>query len=174
MLSTLLDSNGGFYVKAKEIVLALGYKAGASAVTLHVDPERHCSLRELLSKSDITFSETLKLETCTKAELDSHWLSEAGMYQLILKCRLPIAKDLEKFVTGEVLPNLRKFGRYSMSAVEDEPPKRALEDGLMQAQIESLQEDIIENGLQIRERDYHFFWKQRMPCKPLGLSAQTK
>ena len=83
VLSTLLDSNGGFYVKAKEIVLALGYKAGASAVTLHVDPERHCSLRELLSKSDITLLEIPKLETYTKAELDSHWLSEAGMYQLI-------------------------------------------------------------------------------------------
>lgn len=37
---------------------------------------------------------------------------EAGLYKLIFKSRKPVAKKFKKWVFGEVLPSLRKFGVY--------------------------------------------------------------
>ena len=36
------------------------------------------------------------------------------MFQLLLKCKLPVAKQLERWLTGEVLPSLRRTGEYSV------------------------------------------------------------
>lgn len=37
---------------------------------------------------------------------------EAGLYRLILKSRKPEAKEFQRWVFGEVLPSIRKFGIY--------------------------------------------------------------
>jgi len=41
-------------------------------------------------------------------------ISESGLYACILKSRRPEAKVFRKWVTGEVLPALRKTGRYAI------------------------------------------------------------
>ena len=41
-------------------------------------------------------------------------ISESGLYACILKSRRPEAKVFRKWVTGEVLPSLRKTGRYAV------------------------------------------------------------
>lgn len=42
-------------------------------------------------------------------------LSEAGLYQLIFVSRKPEAKAFRKWVTGEVLPAIRKTGSYAIA-----------------------------------------------------------
>ncbi len=39
-------------------------------------------------------------------------INESGMYSLVLGCRKPSAKAFKKWVTSEVLPSIRKTGRY--------------------------------------------------------------
>lgn len=41
-------------------------------------------------------------------------ISESGLYALIFTSRKPEAKRFRKWVTSEVLPSLRKFGRYEL------------------------------------------------------------
>lgn len=41
--------------------------------------------------------------------------SESGMYTLIIRSNKPEAKKFRKWVTGEVLPSIRKTGRYEAS-----------------------------------------------------------
>lgn len=41
-------------------------------------------------------------------------LSESGLYALVFKSRKPVAKRFRKWVTGEVLPALRKTGTYTV------------------------------------------------------------
>lgn len=48
-------------------------------------------------------------------------ISESGLYALILTSRKPEAKRFRKWVTAEVLPELRKTGSYS---VRETPPKQ--------------------------------------------------
>lgn len=53
-------------------------------------------------------------------------ISESGLYALIFKSRKPEARKFRKWVTGEVLPALRKQGAYAlaMEAARDEAAER--------------------------------------------------
>ncbi|PTR07911.1 MULTISPECIES: Bro-N domain-containing protein [unclassified Novosphingobium] len=53
-------------------------------------------------------------------------VSESGMYAAVLKSRKPEAKRFRKWVTAEVLPSLRKTGRYELPGL-DEAPVQALD-----------------------------------------------
>lgn len=57
-------------------------------------------------------------------------ISESGMYALIFKSRKPAAVRFRKWVTGEVLPTLRRTGRFVMAPANDE--SREI-DGLLDA-----------------------------------------
>jgi hypothetical protein len=50
-------------------------------------------------------------------------INESGLYSLILTSRKPEAKKFKKWVTSEVLPAIRKTGRY-----EAEPPRPGIPD----------------------------------------------
>jgi prophage antirepressor-like protein len=41
-------------------------------------------------------------------------LSESGLYALIFKSRKPEAKKFRKWITVEVIPSLRRTGKYEM------------------------------------------------------------
>lgn len=43
------------------------------------------------------------------------FVNESGMYTLIIRSRKPEAKAFRKWVTAEVLPTIRKTGRYEMA-----------------------------------------------------------
>ncbi len=43
------------------------------------------------------------------------FVSESGLYSLIIRSRKPVAKPFQKWVTREVLPSIRKTGTYSIS-----------------------------------------------------------
>ena len=47
-------------------------------------------------------------------------ISESGLYTLILRSNKPEAKQFRKWVTTEVLPNIRKYSMYSSQAKIDE------------------------------------------------------
>lgn len=51
-------------------------------------------------------------------------VNESGLYALILRSNKPRAREFRKWVTNEVLPSLRRTGRYEMrrSYANDEPP----------------------------------------------------
>lgn len=55
-------------------------------------------------------------------------ISESGLFAAILKSRKPEAKRFRRWVTGEVLPSIRKTGRYQL--FDDPPmlPSPAMED----------------------------------------------
>lgn len=47
-------------------------------------------------------------------------VSESGVYALIFTSRKPVAKQFRKWVTGEVLPTLRRTGHYEIVASNDD------------------------------------------------------
>lgn len=46
-------------------------------------------------------------------------ISESGLYALIFKSRKPEAKAFRKWVTSEVLPSIRKSGKYAMPTTDN-------------------------------------------------------
>ena len=57
-------------------------------------------------------------------------ISESGLYSLILTSRKPEAKRFKRWITSEVIPSIRKTGRYGaadpMAALNDPAAMRAL------------------------------------------------
>ena len=81
---------------AKDVAIALGYTNTQKAIRDHVDDDDKLTERFVLSgqvRSVII-------------------INESGLYSLILSSKLPQAKEFKRWVTSEVLPQIRKTGGY--------------------------------------------------------------
>ena len=81
---------------ALDVCSALGYAKARNAVAQHVDPED-------LIKSDIDTN-------CGRQTINC--VNESGLYALIFGSKLESAKRFKRWVTSEVLPAIRRTGRY--------------------------------------------------------------
>ena len=95
------------WFKAVVVATILKYTNQRKAIRDHVDPEDKRKLSELMSKSKGNESFRLKGN-----EGNSLYLSESGLYSLVLRSKLESAKEFKQWVTSQVLPSIRKTGRY--------------------------------------------------------------
>ena len=95
------------WFKAVVVATILKYTNQRKAIRDHVDPEDKRKLSELMSKSKRNKSFRLKGN-----EGNSLYLSESGLYSLVLRSKLESAKEFKRWVTSQVLPSIRKTGRY--------------------------------------------------------------
>lgn len=74
-------------------------------------------LREYLDEDEITNIRTTDIgQNGGKAPV---FISEPGLYKLIMRSRKPEAKEFQRWVTHEVLPTIRKHGAYATEATID-------------------------------------------------------
>ena len=91
------------YFVGKDVAEILGYERPTKATVEHVDVDD----RIMISG---------KTQSRFRIELGQRggWLiNESGLYSLILSSKMPNAKKFKRWVTGEVLPQIRKTGNYS-------------------------------------------------------------
>lgn len=89
--------NGEPWFVAKDISNILGYQNSSKAINDHVD-----------------IDDKLNNETLSSLGQRGGWLiNESGLYSLILSSKLPNAKQFKRWVTSEVLPDIRKYGGYN-------------------------------------------------------------
>ena len=100
------------WFKAVVVTTILKYTNQRKAIRDHVDPEDKRKLSELMSKSKRNDSFHLKADPLKGNEGNSLYLSESGLYSLVLRSKLESAKVFKRWVTSEVLPSIRKTGRY--------------------------------------------------------------
>lgn len=82
------------------------------------DVSRAC---ERLDQDDVTLTAHVAAEKSHervtggpgRREYKSLYVTESGLYSLIIGCEKPEAKPFKKWVTAEVLPAIRKYGYYS-------------------------------------------------------------
>ena len=87
---------------AKDVAGILKYKNTNEAIRHHVDEED----KVLFSECDG------QRETLPRLQSTSVLINESGLYSLILRSRKPEAKQFKRWITSEVLPSLRKEGKY--------------------------------------------------------------
>ena len=93
------------WFRGKDIAKALGYLIPHKAIREHIDPEDRSSL-EHLSKGG------LKRTPLKNEQKSVTFINESGSYSLMLQSKLESAKVLKRWVTKDVLPSIRKTGRY--------------------------------------------------------------
>lgn len=91
-----VEMNGEPWLVGKDVAEALGYTNPNEALSDHVEAE-----------------DKLNSKTLTSLGQRGGWLiNESGLYSLVLSSKLPTAKKFRRWVTGEVLPSIRKTGGY--------------------------------------------------------------
>ena len=93
---TLLIDGEPYFV-GKDVAEILGYSKARNAIAVHVDDE---DKKDAPIQGDLGGTQTMTL------------INESGLYSLIFSSKLPTAKQFKRWVTGEVLPAIRKTGRY--------------------------------------------------------------
>lgn len=136
-----VEINGEGWLVGKDVAEVLGYKNTRKALLDHVDEE----------DKGVTKCNTLG------GSQEMTVINESGLYSLVLRSKLPGAKKFRRWVTSEVLPQIRKTGGYVPISEEDDEASimaKALEiahrtlnkkDELLKAkdkEIEVLSEDL--------------------------------
>lgn len=78
----------------RDVVVALGYKRPADAITAHC---KGAVIRRLLTNG---------------GEQDAKFIPEGNIYRLAAKSELPGAEEFESWIFDEVIPSIRKHGAY--------------------------------------------------------------
>lgn len=102
---TMVVEGQAFFV-GKDVADVLGYSNTAKAIRDHVDAEDRRSERIVHPSGGIQ---------------ESIVINESGLYSLIIKSKLPIAKKFKRWVTSEVLPSIRKHGMYAVEELTNNP-----------------------------------------------------
>ena len=95
-IRTMTDEKGEVFFVGKDVAEVLGYSNPRKALLDHVDNED-----KGVTKRD-TLGGTQKMTI----------INESGLYSLVLSSKLPQAKAFKRWVTSEVLPQIRKTGGY--------------------------------------------------------------
>lgn len=88
----------------KDVAEILGYSKPANALTRHVDDED-----KMMGVQNVT---PYIVDTQGRKQYPT-LINESGLYSLILSSKLPSAKEFKHWITSEVLPQIRKTGKYA-------------------------------------------------------------
>ena len=129
-IETVIDNKDVIWFKAKDIALYLGYSNTKDAIKRHVKDKYKNNLNNIVVENRGRENCPLKPN-----EANSIYITECGLYELVFKSKLPNTELFREWVIEDVLPSIRKTGKYIII----EQPK------LLDKQISLL-----------NERDLHF------------------
>ena len=169
----VLEKDGEPWFVGKDVATVLGYKDTVNALKSHIDEEDKLGWQITTSgqKRNVTV------------------INESGLYSLVLSSKLESAKRFKRWVTSEVLPQLRKTGTYTtnsmelalQAALDHERKIKAIEtdvdylknnmriDGVQQQQIQATAKESIIHALggkesiaykEISKKAFSAFWNE--------------
>ncbi len=116
----LADENDGPWFVGKDVAQVLGYSNTRDALNKHVDIE---------DKNTVAIRDG-------KGNPNQTLINESGLYSLILSSKLPQAREFKRWVTSEVLPQIRRTGGYiPVSDTDDEKLILAKAVGIFQRTV---------------------------------------
>ena len=102
-IRTVTDEHGEIWFVANDVCAALELGNPRKAVADHVDPD------------DVTQSDAI--DSMGRNQPTNH-VNESGLYALIFGSRKETAKRFKRWVTSEVLPAIRKTGKYTADTAD--------------------------------------------------------
>lgn len=135
----------------KDVAGNLGYVNEKNAV------KRHCDDGEVLKQTLGVQTGIKKDGTPAIMDVEMFFVNESGLYSLIFGSKLESAKKFKKWVTSEVLPQLRKTGSYGTPKLPQTPME------LLELHYEAIKQvDSKVNNLEERFNDF----EQSLPLLP--------
>lgn len=125
-----LEIKGEPWLVGKDVAETLGYNEPNKAIVRHVDEDDR-------TKYPIT-------DNLGRTQ-ESWIINESGFYSLLLRSKLPEAKKFKRWVTSDVLPQIRKTGGYIPVNEEDD------EKTIMAKALQIMDRTIKEKNIKIEE-----------------------
>ena len=105
-----IELNGVIYFSGTDVAKALGYSKPQDAVS------RHCRHSVKHGASVVVSNQYTQSGTKT---VEMVFIPESDLYRLIMRSQLESAEKFEEWVTSEVLPSIRKTGKYEIKQKRD-------------------------------------------------------
>ena len=113
----VIKCKDNIWFRGKTIAEILKYANQRKAIRDHVDPEDRARFElhgganhsPLKRAQESKWNETFPL---TNNEKNIIYVNESGLYSLILRSKLESARVFKRWVTKDVLPSIRKTGKY--------------------------------------------------------------
>jgi prophage antirepressor-like protein len=119
-----MNVRGQSWFASKEVGDALGYTDTPDALKKHVEPEYVSTFAELCKDAPTAVlagpgespgPDRTRLQRMAECNRDREkWLTEPGLYALVISSKKPGAKRFRRFVFEEVLPDLRRQGTFTV------------------------------------------------------------
>ena len=161
-IRTMSNEQGEVMFCGRDVAVALGYKRPDDAMAQHVEKEDSVKHRVM--------------DRAGKSRLAT-FINESGLYALILSSKLDSARRFKRWVTGEVLPSIRKQGGYLM-VKDGETDEAIMERALQMTEVAIRRRDEMIAKLKPKA-DYADQVLDSINCitttqlaKELGMSAQ--
>ena len=143
ILVTLVGTYDSPWSSGKELCMGFGYKIIKNALCLHVKSKHKTALSDLVHLKKVVgaphtiffcpFPDDLSFN-----EGKAEYISEQGVYDLAMKCQLPIGEKFRDWLAEEVLPSIRKTGQHKLEKSFHE--QLAIKD----REVEKLQGKLVE------------------------------
>lgn len=142
-----LEINGEPWLVGRDVAKVLGYKNISDALKKHVDEED---------------KGVAKCDTLGGAQ-EMTVINESGFYSLLLRSKLPEAKKFKRWVTSDVLPQIRKTGGYIPVNEEDD------EKTIMAKALKIMDRTIKEKDIKIEELEGDVYKLEGLSIKGYSL-----
>ena len=112
---SVIKCNDEIWFRGKSVAHSLGYLKPLKALHTHVDKQDNGKLSDLEGVPQNGVHLRLGVtQNGVHLNLQSGcpFINESGLYSLILRSKLESAKVFKRWVTKDVLPSIRKTGRY--------------------------------------------------------------
>ena len=103
IINFVIDRNGIIWFKFLSICKILNYKSSKDALRDHIFKENKIKLKNL------------KLYFKIKDQPNTIYINESGLYTFLFKSRMKKALDFQLWIVNDVLPNIRKYGKYEVN-----------------------------------------------------------
>ena len=113
----LNDSDGNIWFKASDIASILGYVKPEAAIKELVNSNQKKKFNELKFRTHESWVQKEKLpeKVIPKIQSQTIFITESGLYSLIFSSKMPYAFKFKNWVFDEVLPSIRKTGKYELN-----------------------------------------------------------
>lgn len=108
----MVEIDGEPWFVAKDALSLMAYPLGS-----------HGSIRRKLNRDEVGVHPLPTNLSDGRLQMrDFAVISESGLYKLVMRSDKKEAKQFQDWVTGEVLPSIRKTGTYTMPGAKNVPP----------------------------------------------------
>lgn len=145
-----VEIDGTPWLVGKDVAVALEYKNPRDALDRHVDDED---------------KNTVVNPDGNRGNPNMVIINESGLYSLILSSKMPKAKAFKRWVTGEVLPAIRKNGVYESVKAQQHIEQLEATNAQLNAAIAAVND--AKKNLAVARRNHDYFVELRNKTKNL-------